>query len=211
MLFAGGRGERRRRPDRSDQGVAAASRFFYNSGAVIYTRGKDRETMGVPNDVTILEVLGVFLTPLAIMCAAFAQCYFIRAGLIQMREASVERNRHLDNLEEMIRQQGEAFREDSKRQEEALRQQGEESREALRQQGEAFRQQGEALRQQGEALRQQGEESREALRQQGEAFRQQGEMLADIGAGIREASAGIREASAGIRHLIEKQNQAPPP
>ena len=89
--------------------------------------------MGVPNDVTILEVLGVFLTPLAIMCAAFAQCYFIRAGLIQMREA---------------------FREDSKRQE--------------------------------------------------EAFRQQGEMLADIGA-------GIREASAGIRHLIEKQNQAPPP
>ena len=64
--------------------------------------------MGVPNDVTILEVLGVFLTPLAIMCAAFAQCYFIRAGLMQMREASVERNRHLDNLEEMIRQQGEA-------------------------------------------------------------------------------------------------------
>ena len=174
--------------------------------------------MGVPNDVTILEVLGVFLTPLAIMCAAFAQCYFIRAGLMQMREASKERNRHLDNLEEMIRQQGEAFREDSKRQDEALRQQ----REMLRQQGEAFRQQGEAFRQQGEALRQQGEESREALRQQGEtlrqegeasrealrqqgeAFRQQGEMLADIGA-------GIREASAGIRHLIEKQNQAPPP
>ena len=124
--------------------------------------------MGVPNDVTILEVLGVFLTPLAIMCAAFAQCYFIRAGLIQMREASKERNRHLDNLEEMIRQQGEAFREDSKRQE-------------------------------------------EALRQQGETLRQQGEMLADIGVGIREASAGIREASAGIRHLIEKQNQAPPP
>lgn len=106
--------------------------------------------MGVPNDVTILEVLGVFLTPLSIVCAAFAQCYFIRAGLIQMREASKERNRHLDNLEEMIRQQG--------------------------------------------------------------------EMFADIGvgireasAGIREASAGIREASAGIRHLIEKQNQAPPP
>ena len=142
--------------------------------------------MGVPNDVTILEVLGVFLTPLAIMCAAFAQCYFIRAGLMQMREASKERNRHLDNLEEMIRQQGEAFREDSKRQDEALRQQG-------------------------ETLRQEREASREALRQQGEAFRQQGEMLADIGAGIREASAGIREASAGIRHLIEKQNQAPPP
>lgn len=145
------------------KGVAPASRFSYNSDAVIYTRGKDREIMGVPNDVTILEVLGVFLTPLAIMCAAFAQCYFIRAGLIQMREASVERNRHLDNLEEMIRQQEEA------------------SREALRQQGEAFKQQGEAFRRQGETLADIGAGIREAS-----------VGIREASAGIREASAGIR-------------------